>query len=330
MPHDLTPLFPSGTDLALLADDLDLAKELVKEELAASTREGYGRDFKQFSRWCASRNVSPMPATPAVVAAYVAFLVRESQLRGATLSRRMAAIAWVHQIAGEPDPTTETDQHTRSAVRPLLRAARRRLGTEAVNRKAAITPDMLVVMLHLCSDTLAGKRDRALLSLGWAAALRRSELVALNVEDIEQVAGGIHLHIRRSKTDQEGAGQTIAVPDRARDRIRPAAALRAWLKAAKIKQGPIFLRVNKAGRVQDPIDGGSVGLVVKKYAALAGLDVEALGGHSLRAGFATSAAAVGASASEMANVTRHTDINVLFGYIRTVNLVADYPAKILR
>jgi site-specific recombinase XerD len=326
----LTPLVPPPVELVSIETDLDLAKELVKEELAASTREGYGRDFKQFSRWCTDRNVSPMPATPAVVAAYVAFLVRESRLRGATLSRRIAAIAWAHKIAGEPDPTTETDPHTRSAVRPLLRAARRRLGTETVNRKAAITPDMLVAMLHLCPDTLAGKRDRALLSLGWAAALRRSELVALNVEDIEHVAGGIHLHIRRSKTDQEGAGQTIAVPDRARDRIRPVAALRAWLKAAKIKSGPLFLRINKGDRMQDQLDGGSIGLIVKRYAALAGLDVGTLGGHSLRAGFATSAAAVGASASEMANVTRHTDMNVLFSYIRTVNLVADYPAKILK
>ena len=132
-------------------------------------------------------------------------------------------------------------------------------------------------MLTLCPTTLAGKRDRTLLTLGWAAALRRSELTALTVEDIETVAGGIHVRIRKSKTDQEGAGQTIAVPDRAKDRIRPVAALRAWLKAAKIKSGPIFRRINKASRLQDQLDGGCVGLIVKHYAKLAGFDVDALG-----------------------------------------------------
>jgi hypothetical protein len=117
---------------------------------------------------------------------------------------------------------------------------------------------------------------------------------------------------------------------RARDRIRPVALLRAWLKAAKIKSGPIFLRVNKSDRTQDQLDGGSVGLIVKRYARLAGFDVDALGGHSLRVGFTTSAAASSATAAMMANVTRHTDMNVLFGYIRTANAIADYPAAILR
>ena len=322
MPHDLAVLTDTSVP-ALIADDLDLARTLVREELAASTRAGYQRDVRLFAAWCDSRGVCPMPASPAVVAVYIAHLTRAGTIRAGTLSRRLAALAWAHKIAGAPDPT-------RDAVRSLLRSARRQLGTAPVNRKAAITPDMLVGMLALCPDTLTGKRDRALLSLGWALALRRSELVALNLEDIEQVIGGIHLHIRKSKTDQEGAGQTIAVPDGGRDRIRPVRELRAWVKAAKIKSGPIFCRVNKAGRLQDRLDGGAVGLIVKRYAQLAGYDVDSLGGHSLRVGFTTSAAATGASAATMANVTRHTDMNVLFGYIRTQNLIADYPAEILR
>ena len=322
MPFDLIPL-TTGAVTASIADDLDLARTLVREELAASTRSGYQRDVRLFVRWCDARGVCPMPASTSVVAAYIASLTREGTIRAGTLSRRLAALAWAHKIGGQPDPT-------RDAVRALLRSARRTLGVAPVNRKAAISPDMLLAMLDHCPDTLAGKRDRALLSLGWAAAMRRSELVALTVEDVETVAGGVHLHIRKSKTDQEGAGQTIAVPDRPRDRIRPVAALRAWLKAAKIKTGPIFRRVNKAGRLQGQLDCGSVGTVVKHYAKLAGFDVDTLAGHSLRVGFTTSAAATGASAATMANVTRHTDMNVLFGYIRTVNLVADYPAAILR
>jgi integrase len=133
------------------------------------------------------------------------------------------------------------------------------------------------------------------------------------VEDIETVQGGIRIVIRRSKTDQEGAGQTIGVPDRPRDRIRPVVALRAWLKAAKIKSGPIFVRVNKAGKLQAQLDGGSVGLIVKHYAKLAGFDADTLGGHSLRTGFVTAAAAIGASVATLANVTRHSSADVLLG-----------------
>lgn len=124
----------------------------------------------------------------------------------------MAAISWAHRLVNEPDPTKETDPDTRSALKPLLRSARRTLGIAPVNRKAAITPDMLVAMLALCPATLAGKRDRCLLSLGWSLALRRSELVALNVEDIEHVAGGVHVHIRRSKTIKSWPGPSSLRP----------------------------------------------------------------------------------------------------------------------
>jgi site-specific recombinase XerD len=330
VPHDLITIDAANTIPALLADDLDLAKLLVTEELAESTRAGYTRDVRLFAAWCDARGVCPMPSSPAIVASYVAHLVREGTIRGATLSRRIAAIAWCHKIAGEPDPTTSTGPTTRSAVRPLLRAARRRLGTETVNRKAAISPDMMVEMLALCPATLTGKRDRALLCLGWCAALRRSELTALNVEDVETVVGGVHVRVRKSKTDQLGVGASIGLPDRARDRIRPVRELKAWLRAGRIRSGAIFCRINKVGRLQGRLDSGSVGLIVKHYALLAGFDVESLGGHSLRIGFATSAAAAGATAAEMQAVTRHTDVNTLFTYIRSVNLVADYPAAILR
>lgn len=323
MPFDLVPL--SGGEMSpRIAELLDRAKGLVAEELAVSTREGYMRDFRAFTAWCQRHGLPSMPATSSAVAAYITDIEMTGRLRGPTLSRRLAGIGWCHKVRGAADPTKGP------AIRSLLRSVRRNLGVAPVNRKAALTPDQLVTMLDLCPNTLAGKRDRALLALGWAAALRRSELVALTVEDIEYVQGGVHLHIRRSKTDQPGEGQTIALPDRPRDRIRPVREVRAWLKAARIKSGPIFCRVNKSGRLQAPLDGGSVGTIVKKYAGLAGFDADTLGGHSLRVGFVTAAAATGASAAEMANVTRHSDMNVLFGYIRTANLIGDYPAAILR
>jgi site-specific recombinase XerD len=179
-----------------------------------------------------------------------------------------------------------------------------------------VTADRLADMLaHVPAHTLAGKRDRALLTLGFAAALRRSELVALNVEDIEETAEGLRVTIRRSKTDQAGAGYVIAVP--AGLRLRPAEALRTWIAAAGIAIGSLFRSVNKAGRISvEGLTGRTVADLVKRYAGAAGFDAAEFSGHSLRAGFLTSAANAGATVFKMQAVSRHKSIEVLSGYVR--------------
>jgi site-specific recombinase XerD len=309
---------PSG-ELATLDSELETARGLALEEIAASTRDCYRRDGRLFAAWCAARNLPPVPATAATLAAYLAHLV-DSGVRPATISRRLAAIAYMHRIAGEVSAVASP------AVRAVLRGARRRLGAAAVGKKAAIDDAMLVAMLCVIPDTLAGKRDRALLSLGWAAALRRSELVALEVADIEPAPGGIRLHIRRSKTDQEGRGQVIGIPDGG-TRIQPLAALRAWLAASGIASGPIFRRVLKGrGGLGEQLHPGSVADLVKRYARLAGYDIGALAGHSLRSGLITAAASTGASVTQIANVSRHRSADTLLGYVRTANLIGEYPA----
>jgi site-specific recombinase XerD len=315
---DLITLPPPGA-LATLECELETARGLALEEIAASTRDCYRRDGRLFAGWCATRNLAPVPAPAATLAAYVAHLV-DTEIRPATISRRLAAIAYMHRIAGEASKVASP------AVRAVLRGARRRLGTAATGKKAAIDDAMLVAMLAIITDTLAGKRDRALLSIGWAAALRRSELVALTVEDIEQAPGGIRLHVRRSKTDQEGHGQIIGIPDGG-TRIQPLAALRAWLAASGITSGPIFRRVLKGnGGIGERLHPGSVADLVKRYASAAGYNAPALAGHSLRSGLITAAASTGATVTAIANVSRHRSADTLLGYVRTANLIGEYPA----
>jgi integrase len=169
---------------------------------------------------------------------------------------------------------------------------------------------------------LMAKRDRALLLLGFAGAFRRSELVALDVADLAEAAEGLRVTIRCSKTDQQGQGATIAIP---RGTIAcPVRAVREWLAAAGIAAGPVFRPVNRHGRVQQRrLSDQTVATIVKNAAARLGLDASCFSGHSLRAGFVTSAAARGASLFKLMDVTRHKKVESLRGYVRDAELFTD-------
>jgi integrase len=179
-------------------------------------------------------------------------------------------------------------------------------------------------MLDLCGETMIGKRDRALLAFGFAGAFRRSELCALQVADLTETPDGLRVLIRRSKGDQEGAGQEIAIPRGYR--LRPVEALQTWLAAAEINEGPVFRAVTRGGRVlsADPLADDSAARIVKRYAERVGLDPAAYAGHSLRSGFLTSAAEAGASVWKLAEVSRHKSLDTLRGYVRRVDLFREH------
>jgi len=210
-----------------------------------------------------------------------------------TVNRRLAAIGWAHRRAGRQQP-----QKTEGAAAIVeVLADIRRSRTAAPVQKSAADADVTWTLLHhIRGERL---RDRALVALGMAAALRRSELVALRVEDLQRVTEGLRLRIRRSKTDQDGAGQVVAVPNG--KRLRPVALVEAWLQSAGIGDGFVFRRfVSKADHLSElPMDDAGVALVVKRRAAAAGLPAAAFSGHSLRSGFLTAAAQAGASIWKM-------------------------------
>jgi integrase len=172
------------------------------------------------------------------------------------------------------------------------------------------TAERVIAMAPIAFERAADIRDRALLLFGFASAMRRSELAALNFEDIEETADGLRVTIRRSKTDQEGHGDVIEVP---RGTIAcPVAALKAWLEAATITEGPVFRPIAKGERIADArLTDRSIATIVKAHAARVGLDPAAFAGHSLRSGFLTSAAARGASIFKMADQSRHKSMDTL-------------------
>ena len=316
MSQALSIVSDTSTLPAALGPDLAAAIDLAKAEKAASTRKAYGIDYRLFKAWCDAKGVSSLPAAPETetVAAYIA--AEAQTAKPSTIGRRVAAIRYAHKLAGLETPTDA------EGVKATMRGIRRTFGGATIKKTPAVAAKMLG-MVATAPEGLSGLRDRALLLLGFAGAFRRSELVALDVADVAETETGLFVTIRHSKTDQEGQGETIAI---ARGDIAcPVKALREWLDAAGIEAGAIFRPIDKAGTVRPSrLTCRSVANIVKAYAERAGFDASTFSGHSLRAGFLTSAAGKGASIFKMMDVSRHKSVDTLRGYVRDAELFKDH------
>ncbi len=228
------------------------AASYAADEKAAATRRAYRSDWRHFQTWCENAKAHPLPASPGTTATYLAHLA-DSGLKASTIGRRLAAIAYAHKLKGLDPPTSS------EAVHAVLRGIRRRIGVAPV-RKAPATAKAIGAMLEHVPDTLIGKRDRAILLIGFAAALRRSELAALKVSDVEHQPDGLLVHIRRSKTDQEGAGAQIPIPRG--DRLKPVDALDSILGNVKQGESNNEVAVSGCGEQIDDILDGLVGAVI--------------------------------------------------------------------
>ncbi|GJE45038.1 site-specific integrase [Methylobacterium soli] len=315
-----------GSEANLPAEAAALVEAYQRASKADATVRAYRGDAALFEAWCVRFGFRSMPASSEAVAG---FLVHEAEAGRAasTIGRRCAAICYAHKLAGHPDPTDN------EAVHAAVKGIRRRIGT-APDQKAAITAEVLAAMLIRIPDTLTGKRDRALLALGFAGAFRRSELVALNVEDIREDKDGIRILVRRSKTDQEGRGMEKAIPHGRF--IRPVLLLREWLEAAGITEGPVFRPVSRSGRLRSSgqvdhlaprLTTQAVADIIKKYAKAAGLDASTFGAHGLRAGYITTAAERGADLVRIMDQSGHRDTRTVVGYIRRANAFKDHSGS---
>lgn len=300
---------------ALFAADMDSVKKYVAAAHSPATIRAYKADWSTFLGYCSERGLEALPASAEVIAAFLSSQ-SDAGVKVSTLSRRLAAIKFAHEVADLHAPTSS------KTVKTVMQGIKREKGV-AKAQKAPATNERIATMLESCPDTLIGLRDRAVLALGFAGAFRRSELVALNVEDLEVTDAGLRVHIRRSKTDQEGAGHVVAVPNGGK--LGVVSAVVAWLDAAGIEEGPIFRSISKGGKVSEAsLSDKSVANIVKDYAEKAGLDPKEFAGHSLRAGFLTSAALAGADIFKMMEVSRHKHIEVLRVYVREADLFRNH------
>ncbi|HCK80972.1 MAG TPA: integrase [Candidatus Competibacteraceae bacterium] len=304
----------SGNLPAHVAQLAESARDYADAGMAANTRRAYAGDWRDFDGWCADMSVTSLPASAETVALYLTD--RAGSVSVATLGRRLAAIRTAHKSADAAVPTS-------GALTQVWAGIRRLHGRPPAPKRAMLLDDVRKAVQAM-PNTLAGKRDRALLLVGFGGGLRRSELAAIEIEGpdagpvrLRFVGGGLEIHLHRSKADQEGRGAVVAIPHGSRLDSCPVQAVKAWLADAAIKAGPVFRGVDRWGTVGGTaLTPYAVALVVKAAAERIGLDAEAFAGHSLRAGLATSAAANDAPAHVIMQHMRHARFETTKRYIR--------------
>jgi site-specific recombinase XerD len=314
------------TDPLQLAADLSLSEDeagYVAAARAPNTLRGYRSDWAEFTTWCAQHRRDPLPATAVTISVYLTDLARAGAKVG-TMSRRLSAIRFAHQMHNRPDPTTG------ARVVAVWEGIRRTHGAPPDQATPLMPPELLDV-LAACPHTrtwktpgratepdLAGLRDRALLLVGFFAALRRSELAALTVDQVTEHPNGLVLALPRSKTNQHGTQPELVVLPRAGHPGRcPVTALHAWLDAAGISEGPVLRPVSKGNRpLPRHLHPESVNTLIQAAVARATLDPVPYSAHSLRAGFVTYAHLRGASDRAIAHQTRHRSLATVGTYVR--------------
>jgi integrase len=311
---------PTASGQAALAQ----AQALARQAAAPATLRAYKADWQHFAAWCAAAGFVPIPADPAVVGAYLASLAETHA--PTTIRRRLAALGTMHRFNDLPwNPAHR-------AIQEPLRGVLRTRG-RPVRKAAALTVPMLRRLVGTCDNTARGRRDRALLLFGFAGALRRSELVALQVEDVAVAAGGLRLRIPRGKTDQTGEGAEIGLPRGKYAETCPVRAFEAWQAVARRKAGPLFRRISSAGRVGDAaLHPDAVRRILAARVRMAGLAIEGfdrLSAHALRVGFITEAYGKGARDEDIMRHTRHRDLRTMRGYVQRAGLLTESPAGLL-
>jgi integrase len=287
-----------------------IVKAYAEAAQSESTRRSYAQDIRHFKR-----NGGKIPATPAMVAGYLARFAESYAV--ATLQHRLVAIRRAHVDGGYASPTSD------KLVKRTMQGIRRTEGVAQRRVQALVKDDLLELLVMVAKQkSLKAARDKALLLVGFAGAFRRSELVALTVEDITPHAHGIEILIARSKTDQEGEGRTVFVPlAKSEDRC-PVLALQAWLELAGIGRGPLFRPINRHDCLanEKALTSQSVALIVKAHMRTTKGEEAArrVSAHSLRAGFVTEGAMAGMQASVIMGQTGHKSLEMMFRYIRPV------------
>jgi integrase len=310
--------------------------EFARHSRAPATESAYASDWADFSAWCNSAERLALPAEPVTIGAYLSD--RSGILKVSTLNRRLAAITAMHRLGGHG----LDGKHP--AIALVLAGIRRTYGTRQIAKRALLTEDLRRIVRKLRVDKPGGCRDRAVLLVCFAAALRRSELIALDVDDIAITQAGLTILVRRSKTDQEGQGREIGIPRSRKSATCPVAALEAWLalvdhlsirpvehnENTSGHDTPLFTRVDHGRVTSDRLTGRAVAEIVKRAAKRVGIDPTLVAGHSLRSGFATSAARGGASLADIMAQTGHKNSDVAMRYVQKGKILQNPASKAVR
>ena len=309
---------PTNTDLAT-ADLIEQAKEYARASKAPATLRTYKSVWSTWTSWCEAQGLAPLPAEVETVVAYIADQAK--RIKPQTIKKHLAAISQAHKLQGFASPVQA------EPVKLTMQGLRRVKGT-ASSPKKALRVEHIKAMVGTMLDSLMGTRNKAIILLGFVTGMRRSEIVALDLDDLAFEPEGLVVSIRRGKRDQEAHGRQVAVPRGKHEATCPIRAVRRWLDEMDLPEGPLFVRLDKGSKGQRLSDK-SVAVIVKQAAARAGLDPVLVSGHSLRRGFATETARAGAAERDIARTTGHRSLVVLRGYVEAGQLFESAAAKVL-
>jgi site-specific recombinase XerD len=309
----------------VLATDVERVNRYAKAAKAQNTLTGYTKDWARWTEWCAARSAyAGPPADPLTVAAYLTELA-DNGAAPSTISRRLSGIGYWHRQAGHPSPARNP------GVSEVMQGIRRTLSEYQPKKAAALDTNTVRALTEDLPDGLAGVRDRAMILTGFALGLRASDVVGLNVRGIVRTGHGLDVQIVRSKTDQEGAGTTLALSPGTRPGTCPVTALLAWVDAAGLVDGPVFRSLTKGPR---PRMGGtrmatsSVTRILRRACTRAGIPARDFSSHSARSGFVTTAIANGVREKDIAETGRWVHMPTLRRYDRSSRWASPASARL--
>ena len=302
------------TDLKALQEETIIN---LKYSKANNTVRAYKSDFNDFGLFCAQNGFKSIPTTPDIISLYLSYL-SSKDIKVSTLKRRLVSIKVLHKLKG----------HYLDSKNPIiietLMGIKRRKGSVQRGKKPLLINNLKQIINIIDKDSkekIKKFRDRSIILIGFSGGFRRNEIVSLDCEDLDFVKEGLKIDIRRSKTDQFGEGFTKALPYFDSSRYCPVVSLKKWIEISKITSGPVFRRFSKGSKLSKKrLTDQTIALLIKKYLELAGIESKNYSGHSLRSGFATSAAESGAEERNIMAMTGHKSTEMVRRYINEANL----------
>ena len=309
----------------LVTDIKALQEETLKNlqsSKAINTVRAYKSDFKDFGLFCVQNGFKNLPSDPKIVSLYLTHLSTK-EVKLSTIKRRLVSIGVIHKMKGHYLDTKHP------VIVENLMGIKRRKGTVQKGKKPILINDLrkiLDVIDQQNSEDIKKLRDKSIILIGFSGGFRRNEIVSLDHEDLDFVYEGVKITVKRSKTDQFGEGSIKALPYLENNLYCPVTILKRWLNISKITKGPIFRRFSKGSRLTNyRLTDQTVALIIKDYLNKAGIDSKNYSGHSLRSGFATSAAESGAEERSIMTMTGHKSTEMVRRYIREANLFKNNP-----
>ena len=307
------------TDLKALQEETLLNLQSSK---AINTVRAYKSDFKDFGLFCAQNGFKSLPSEPKIVSLYLTHLSTK-EVKMSTLKRRLVSIGVIHKLKG----------HYLDTKHPIIieniMGIRRRKGSIQKGKKPLLISylkQIINVIDEFNNEEIKKFRDRSIILIGFSGGFRRNEIVSLDFEDLDFVTEGLKINLRRSKTDQFGEGTVKALPYFENSQYCPVFSLKKWIEVSNIKSGPLFRRFSKGCKLmENRLTDQTVALLIKNYLKLAGIDSKNYSGHSLRSGFATSAAESGAEERSIMAMTGHKSTEMVRRYIKEANLFKNNP-----